>query len=429
LVLATNRGVVSVDVSQPPGVVQASVLSPTFAWGLASADGALIVAEPAGAGTNVLRLDPATGVSTLITTVATNVYDLASFSDICASIVDVCNGIDDDHDELVDEGAPDTDGDGVADCVDEEGCDGLDNDGDGFVDEGMPDTDGDGTADCVDVEVCNGVDDDGNGLVDDADSDSDGDGILDCDDVEACDDVDNDGDGLNNEGYDLDEDGISDCFESPCDVTDPTWWYSTVDGVITRVNPASGQRWTIGPTWPDLTDVAWAADGVLYGVTAAGELVSIDPVTGEGTFDRHIGAGALGLGADSDGNLWIGYDDRIKRVNLFDGGTDSWDGLGADVHDLTMLNGGPEAVVFNAGIGKSLILPFVPASGSFGSPYYLDNSVWTGLIPGLPGGVAVSIFQISRYVNPTFGAMSQGPAIGAPNTTGAASRVDACTVR
>ena len=95
---------------------------------------------------------------------------------------EICDGIDNDGDTLVDEGFPDTDGDGIADCVDldddndgvsdldeiaagsdplnaastPEVCDGLDNDLDLLVDEGFPDTDGDGIADCVDVE-CNGL--------------------------------------------------------------------------------------------------------------------------------------------------------------------------------------------------------------------------------------------------------------------------------
>ena len=37
-------------------------------------------------------------------------------------------------------------------------CDGLDNDGDTLVDEGFPDTDNDGIADCVDTETCDGLD-------------------------------------------------------------------------------------------------------------------------------------------------------------------------------------------------------------------------------------------------------------------------------
>lgn len=50
-----------------------------------------------------------------------------------------------------------------------ERCDGFDNDRDGLVDEGMPDADADGLADCQDDERCDGVDNDGDGLVDLAD--------------------------------------------------------------------------------------------------------------------------------------------------------------------------------------------------------------------------------------------------------------------
>jgi hypothetical protein len=50
---------------------------------------------------------------------------------------EICDGKDNNGDGVVDEGYPDTDGDGTADCVDKEECDCLDNDGDGLVDEGL----------------------------------------------------------------------------------------------------------------------------------------------------------------------------------------------------------------------------------------------------------------------------------------------------
>jgi len=73
----------------------------------------------------------------------------------------------------------DTDGDGVGDGVgdacDKETCDGIDNNGNGLVDEGFPDSDGDGIADCVDPVF--GTDADGDGFASIAS------GGTDCDDT------------------------------------------------------------------------------------------------------------------------------------------------------------------------------------------------------------------------------------------------------
>ncbi|TNE88745.1 MAG: hypothetical protein EP330_13575 [Deltaproteobacteria bacterium] len=176
------------------------------------------------------------------------------------SAVEICDGLDNDGDGTVDNGFPDadsdgtadcvddcpadplktapgvcgcevvedltdTDGDGTADCIDVEECDGLDNDGNGVVDEGFPDGDSDGTADCVDdcpadpLKTSAGVC--GCDVVEDL-TDTDGDGTADCIDVEECDGLDNDGDGLTDEGFDdTDGDGIADCVDSEtCDGID-----------------------------------------------------------------------------------------------------------------------------------------------------------------------------------------------------------------
>ena len=85
---------------------------------------------------------------------------------------ELCNLIDDDCDQQVDEGF-DQDGDGFTGCAGDcnvanaqiypgapEVCDGIDDSCDGVIDEGYPDSDGDLLADCVDP------DDDGDGVVD-----------------------------------------------------------------------------------------------------------------------------------------------------------------------------------------------------------------------------------------------------------------------
>jgi len=135
--------------------------------------------------------------------------------------VEQCNGVDDNCNILVDEGFNDNDNDGLKDCADTDDdndgfvddldcapldpsvhpeaaelCDGEDNNCDDDVDEGFPDTDGDGDPDCLDDDVDqDGVDNDDDNCPVDAnsnqeDQDLDGQG-------DACD-GDVDGDGIGN---------------------------------------------------------------------------------------------------------------------------------------------------------------------------------------------------------------------------------------
>jgi hypothetical protein len=151
-----------------------------------------------------------------------NSEDCAPYNDnIYNGADEVCDGIDNNCNNQVDEGYPDFDLDGLANCVDgdddndgddddndcapldaskhngaAEGCDGVDNNCNGKVDEGFPNFDGDGEADCIDldddddgdvdvvdcnpynpavystaVEVCDGQDNDCNLVVDDPGAD------------------------------------------------------------------------------------------------------------------------------------------------------------------------------------------------------------------------------------------------------------------
>jgi hypothetical protein len=181
-----------------------------------------------------------------------DVEDCAPFNpDVSPKKEEICNGLDDDCDLVVDEGFGDTDGDKLADCIDtdddndgkvddidcapldktifpgaEEICDGLDNDCDENIDEGFADLDGDDLADCVDPDI------DGDGTDNDVDNcpklANDDQADLDQDDLgDACDkDVDGDAipNGLDNcptasniGQLDTDQDGLGDACDEDLD--------------------------------------------------------------------------------------------------------------------------------------------------------------------------------------------------------------------
>ncbi len=145
---------------------------------------------------------------------------------------ETCDGIDNNCNKQVDEGFADTDQDGLSDCVDPdddndddpdetdcdplnpnvyngglEACDGLDNDCNGKVDEGFPDKDGDGVADCVDI------DNDGDGDPDQTDCAPFNPAIHSFA-FEACDGIDNNCNKQVDEGYaDFDLDGKANCID------------------------------------------------------------------------------------------------------------------------------------------------------------------------------------------------------------------------
>jgi len=188
--------------------------------------------------------------------------------DIYPDAEEVCNGKDDNCNGLFDELFPNHDNDGVADCVDtdddndgfeddgdcnpidpnvfpgaDEVCDGIDNDCDFDTDEAFPDTDEDGLADCVDDDTdgdellnwddnCpltvnpDQEDQDGDGKGDACDPDADGDGIPDG--VDLC-------PGLFNPGQkDLDKDGLGDDCD---DDVDGDGIVDTEDNCLLVANP------------------------------------------------------------------------------------------------------------------------------------------------------------------------------------------------
>ena len=164
---------------------------------------------------------------------------------------EVCDGIDNNCNLFVDEGYPDADGDGAVDCMDEDDdndqdpdlsdcqqfnpqvghglpelCDGQDNNCNQQVDEGFDDTDGDGVADCVDKDSDgDGIDDfqdncplvpnsgqvnsDNDAMGDACDADDDNDGLV--DDVDNCPLI------TNQDQSDIDGDMIGDVCDNDAD--------------------------------------------------------------------------------------------------------------------------------------------------------------------------------------------------------------------
>ena len=164
---------------------------------------------------------------------------------------EICNGIDENCNMLIDEGFTDTDADGLKNCVDNDDdndgfhdqedclpldpavfpgaaelCDGLDNNCNGQTDEGFPDSDGDGQADCLDDDldqdgIANNDDNcptapnplqedlDQDGVGDTCDADKDGDGVVNA--------LDNCALKFNPMQADQDEDGLGDACDEDVD--------------------------------------------------------------------------------------------------------------------------------------------------------------------------------------------------------------------
>jgi len=144
-----------------------------------------------------------------------------------------------DGDGLADACDPDDDNDGFSDQEETAGgsnprdptstperCDGLDNDADTLVDEGFPDHDGDGSADCIDP------DDDNDTVPDNTDN---------CPLISNADQTDTDGDGLGNAcDPDDDDDTVLDATDNCPLVSNPSQADSDADGIGDSCDDSDG---------------------------------------------------------------------------------------------------------------------------------------------------------------------------------------------
>jgi hypothetical protein len=264
---------------------------------------------------------------------ATDAAEIAAGSDPlnAASTPEVCDGADNDLDGSVDEGFANTDHDGQADCVDTdddgdgvsdtvevaagsdplnanstpEVCDGVDNDLNDGIDEGFTNTDGDSQADCVDT------DDDGDGVSDEAEIAAGSDPLNAHSTPEVCDGVDNDlNDGVDEGFANTDHDGQADCVDNDDDN----------DGVSDAAEIAAGSDPLNAASTPEVcdgidNDLNEGVDEGFVNTDGDAQANCVDPDDdGDGVSDTvEVAAGSDPLNANSTPEVCDGVDNDLNE--------------------------------------------------------------------------------------------------------------------
>lgn len=283
--------------------------------------------------------------------------DIDGIGDACD--VETCDGVDNDGDGQLDNGFPDTDSDGAADCVDacplgpetDTDSDGIpdcidpcvldhenDADGDGICMPGdncpadanptQSDKDGDGIGDHCDVEECDGISNDVDSSIDEGMPDTDGDGT--CDDIDPCpdhvlDDIDNDGlcgdiDNCPSVANDTQTDSDSDSIGDACDIDSASACGAIATlyaaGTVPVPSDLQFNQLVVDPTGAVIYGTLGSdPDNAAYG----NRVMAIDAETSSILWSTNVGSEPNPVAISDDGTiLYVGLDGagRVRMVNV-----------------------------------------------------------------------------------------------------------------
>jgi hypothetical protein len=325
-----------------------------------------------------------------------------------------------DGDTILDihEGESDTDGDGVANYLDD------DSDGDSIKDffeagDGDPltlplDSDADGTPDYLDLDSDNNcildvdeklptgdgpLDSDGDGVRDFADPDNDGDGILDVDEIGgACEVPDSDGDGIPDYmDTDSDGDGISDLFESGTTAWDTEPVDTDGDGTPDYLDLDSD-----GDSIPDRVEGGGTGDGAPRDTDGDG-IPDFQDTDADGDsisdYDELNSTNTDPFDADSDGDGFSDGGELAAGTDPLDSGS-VVDGIYVEVPERTNIE---ELFTFTLQVQLGDIAFLIDTTGSMGGTANAMASEFSSIVTSLATTIPDAQYGVGTYDDYAYG--------------------------